>query len=63
VSARSEALVRTARGEPEAALAALRAAAATIESLPLPLERGRCLLARGAQRSGAPAGATRPAPP
>jgi hypothetical protein len=45
--ARSEAIVRTARGEPGNALAALRAAAATIESLPLPLERGRCLLAWG----------------
>ena len=47
VDARSEALLRTARGEPEAALGALRAAAATIESLPLLLERSRCLLAWG----------------
>jgi len=45
--ARCEALVRTARGEPEAAQGALRAAAATIESLPLLLERARCLLAWG----------------
>jgi hypothetical protein len=46
--ARAEAIVRLAQGEPPAALRALGAAAATIESLPYALERGRCLLAWGA---------------
>jgi hypothetical protein len=46
-TSRAEALVQVAAGRPDAAVAALRAAAATIESLPFPLERGRCLVAWG----------------
>lgn len=44
---RAGGLLHDATGEPEAALAALQAALAAFEQLPLPFERGRTLLALG----------------